>query len=289
MKPLFHALLRSALPAVLFLALGLRLAAATLTGSFKNPDGTGSTNVVRFTPRSTPLADDDDLVVTRDVLATPAADGTFSVTLRAGAYNVSPVTTRPFVIDVPDNTNTYTLNSRITTALPAFTSGIPSTNAVPLATATVSGKVRTDATSTNPVVYLKESVDDLLADLEDAIAAVSTDNFLAVTNATAVRLSGSLTNVTANGIALTAHGISAAVNQTAGDLQDLGSMGILSAAVPSRMRVLRDNSGYILGSGRFYTKFPADTRPSDGITIILPIDVASDASPGRWVLEGYEP
>lgn len=111
---------------------------------------------------------------------------------------------------------------------------------------------------------------------------------LNITNGTAVRLSGSLTNVTANGITLTTHGISTAVNRTAGDLQDLSSFGVFDATVPSRVRVLRDDNGYILGSGRWFNKAPTDSRVSDGITIILPIDVPSDASPGRWVLEGYE-
>lgn len=123
----------------------------------------------------------------------------------------------------------------------------------------------------------------------DAIATNSAAGKLDITNGVAVRLSGSLTNVTANGISLTANGISAALNVTAGDLQDLASLGISSATVPARVRVLRDDSGYILGSGRWFTKFTADTRTSDGVTIILPQDVFSEASPGRWVLEGYEP
>jgi hypothetical protein len=77
--------------------------------------------------------------------------------------------------------------------------------------------------------------------------------------------------------------------EEAGDLQDLASFGIFDLAVANRVRVLRDNDGNILGSGRWYSKITSDTRPSDGITIILPIDVSSDTSPGRWVLEGYEP
>lgn len=114
------------------------------------------------------------------------------------------------------------------------------------------------------------------------------NNFTVLTNLT-VGGSATLTNATANGIALTAHGISTVVNQTAGDLQDLASLGVTDATVASRVRVLRDNDGRILGSGRWYNKNLTDTRTSDGVTIILPIDVASDASPGRWVLEGYEP
>jgi len=94
----------------------------------------------------------------------------------------------------------------------------------------------------------------------------------------------SSTNVT-----LKAHGISSLVNVTAGDLQDLASFGVFDASYPTRVRVLRDENGAILGSGRWFNKDTTDTRISDGITIILPIDVPSDASPGRWVLEGYEP
>lgn len=124
--------------------------------------------------------------------------------------------------------------------------------------------------------------------LPASIAASGGDGKLNTTNGVAVRLSGSLTNVTANGITLTANGISSAVNMTAGDLQDLSSFGVFDATVPTRVRVLRDGSGYILGSGRWYNKATTDTRTSDAITIILPIDVASDALPGRWVLEGYE-
>jgi hypothetical protein len=151
----------------LFVVQCLRLPAAVITGSFKNPDDTGSTNVVRFTPRSTPVADDPDLVITRDTLAYPDSDGEFTVTLRAGLYNVTPVTTRPFVIDVPDTTNTYTLLSRITTAL-SFTTGIPATNGVPLASEDDWGKVKTDVTDADPIVYTKASVDALLADKADA-------------------------------------------------------------------------------------------------------------------------
>lgn len=93
----------------------------------------------------------------------------------------------------------------------------------------------------------------------------------------------------ATNVTLKAHGLSTLVNVTAGDLQDLASLGVFDASVPSRIRVLRDGSGYILGSGRWFNKATTDGRTSDGITIILPIDVPSDASPGRWVLEGYEP
>ena len=123
----------------------------------------------------------------------------------------------------------------------------------------------------------------------DAIATNSAANKLDITNGTAVNLTGSLTNATANGIALTARGMSSAVFATAGDLQDLASFGVFDATVPKRVRVLRDNDGRILGSGRWYNALTTDTRTSDGVTIILPIDVPSDASPGRWVLEGYEP
>ncbi|MFZ9371227.1 MAG: hypothetical protein ACO25M_05040 [Limnohabitans sp.] len=122
----------------------------------------------------------------------------------------------------------------------------------------------------------------------DAIATNSAANKLDITNGTAVALTGSLTNATANGIALTVAGISAVAATTAGDLQDLASNGILGSSAPARIRVLRDNSGRVLGSGRWYSKQLTDTRTSDGVTIVLPIDVPSDASPGRWVLEGYE-
>lgn len=131
----------------------------------------------------------------------------------------------------------------------------------------------------------------LLAAITNVVEDTATSllgNKLDATNGVAVRLSGSLTNVTANGITLTANGISAAVNLTAGDLQDLSSFGVFDATVPTRVRVLRDDSGYILGSGRWYSKATTDTRTPDGITIIQPIDVLSEASPGRWVLEGYE-
>jgi hypothetical protein len=112
---------------------------------------------------------------------------------------------------------------------------------------------------------------------------------LDATNGTAVALSGSLTNATANGIALTVAGISAVAATTAGDLQDLASNGILQSTAPARIRVLRDNDGRVLGSGRWYSKNLTDTRTSDGVTIVLPIDIPSDATAGRWVLEGYEP
>lgn len=97
-----------------------------------------------------------------------------------------------------------------------------------------------------------------------------------------------LTSAVTN-VSLKAHGVSVLVNVTVGDLQDLASYGVFDYSVPTRVRVLRDANGYPLGSGRYYNKLTTDSRTSDGVAILLPIDVPSDASPGRWVLEGHEP
>jgi hypothetical protein len=75
--------------------------------------------------------------------------------------------------------------------------------------------------------------------------------------------------------------------EEAGDLQDLSSFGLFDSSVANRVRVLRDSNGFPVPSGRWYSKQRDDTRSSDGVTIVLPIDCSEPGS-GRWVLEGYE-
>jgi hypothetical protein len=167
-------------------------------------------------------------------------------------------------------------------------------NGITLANSTLSGDTLLSIGSTNRLLALDDNgylvsvavtrtegghLSGLTANVQDQLNAKSAwlalpTNYFTVTSST--------------NVALKAHGISSLVNVTAGDLQDLASMGVFDSAYPSRVRVLRDDNGYILGSGRWFNKDATDARISDGITIILPIDVPSDASPGRWVLEGYE-
>lgn len=276
----FRRWLSFALALALLLAPGSALRAATITGTIYAADGYLFTGTMLFRTLRTPLVSGSTLVTGGDYRVS-VTNGALSTTLLAGDYRVFVgADTKGFIIAVPSGSGSYAILGLITNAI-TYTDQAYPWESTPPATASISGTVKTDTTAGDPVVYLKSSIDSLLA-------TNSAPSKLDATNGTAVRLSGSLTNVTANGISLTANGISSAINMTAGDLQDLASFGVFDATVPTRVRVLRDDNGYILGSGRWFNKYPTDSRPSDGVTIILPIDVPSDASPGRWVLEGFE-
>jgi hypothetical protein len=245
------------------------LRAATVTGTIYSADGSLFTGNILFRTLRTPLVSGSTLITGGDYRLS-ITNGALSTTLLAGDYRVFiGADQKGFIAAVPSGSDSYTLLSLVTNAI-TYTDQVYPWQSAPLATASVAGRVRTDTTDSDPVVYLSDTVDGLVA-LRAPLDGAS------------------LTNATANGIALTAHGISTAIFTTAGDLQDLATFGITSATVPSRVRVLRDNDGRIMGSGRWYNKFPNDTRTSDGVTIIRPQDVLLESDPGRWVLEGYEP
>jgi hypothetical protein len=250
---------------------GLR--AATVTGTIYSADGSLFTGTLLFRTLRTPLVSGSALVTGGDYRVS-ITNGALSTTLLAGDYRgFVGADQKGFILSVPTGSDSYSLLALITNAI-TYTDQVYPWQSAPLASASVSGRVRTDVTEADPVVLT---------------VATAADTYLPAANGTAVALTGSLTNATANGIALTVAGISAVAATTAGDLQDLASNGILQSTAPARIRVLRDNDGRVLGSGRWYSKNLTDTRTSDGVTIILPIDIPSDATAGRWVLEGYEP
>lgn len=167
-------------------------------------------------------------------------------------------------------------------------------NGLTLANSTLSGDTLLSISATNRLIALDDNgylVSVGVTRTEAGYLAGVTAGVQAQLNAKSAWLAlptNHFTVTSSTNVTLKAHGISSLVNVTAGDLQDLASLGVFDDSSPTRVRVLRDENGYILGSGRWFNKDTTDSRISDGITIILPIDVPSDASPGRWVLEGYE-
>lgn len=148
--------------AVLRSAFGV-LPAATITHTFLNPDGSAFTNTVLFRPsRNRAVYVAPSLTAYVDTRVTPDEDGAIIATLRAGNYNVFLGATLQFAIGVPDSTNSFELAGLISDVV-LTTAELPTVSTVGDATASAGGKVKTDVTEANPVVYLKSSVDTLLA------------------------------------------------------------------------------------------------------------------------------
>lgn len=102
--------------------------ASTLTNTFYKGNGSAYYGPVTLKPRSTPLLDDPDIIVGLNIVIQTTTNGFFTATLKPGIYEMSTATTdRHVLIDVPDDSTTYTLGSRITTSLAYAGSGLPST------------------------------------------------------------------------------------------------------------------------------------------------------------------
>lgn len=157
--------------------------AATLTGTFINRNGTPySLGTVRFRPKpnATVLLSSGELGVGADYDFTTTTNGVLTAEVIAGIYYVFPGNTASFTVDVPDDDETYTISSRITNSLATYQTGIGAAVAVPLASATASGRVFTDVTDlTDPTVYLVASVDTLLAAKVTAAGGTLTGGTLA--------------------------------------------------------------------------------------------------------------
>lgn len=156
------------LSAALLLIVGVARG-ATVTGTFKNSDGTAYTSAVTFRPVASPSMVGSDTVTGADVKLTPNSSGFVSTSLTAGYYSVFLGSTRRFTIAVPAATDTVDVTSILTTPAwlvpgEAGLSGVI-TNTYQKASTTAFGTVKIDTASTNPVVYLKDSVDALVAPL----------------------------------------------------------------------------------------------------------------------------
>ncbi|MBN9691307.1 MAG: hypothetical protein J0M24_13810 [Verrucomicrobia bacterium] len=153
-------------------ALSSQLLGAELYGQFLNANSTPYTNEVLFRALSTPLNAHPRIIAGGDFRVTPNTNGDFTINLQAGDYRVfSRLDSRGFVISVPDGTNSYLINSRITSALTYTPAAMVLGNAtnVPKAAVGTSGLVKTDSSTNDPVVYLKTTVDTLLAGKVSAI------------------------------------------------------------------------------------------------------------------------
>src|ERR1043166_4559890 len=93
--------------------------AAVITGNLQNTSGNPYATNALFAPLSTPLASGTYTIASTPTNVIAAADGAFSVTLKQGNYLVTIGNLRrdSFVIAVPNDSNTYNLNSLITNAI----------------------------------------------------------------------------------------------------------------------------------------------------------------------------
>lgn len=161
---------------------------ATITGpvylSYSNLPYAGE---ILLRPVSTPLPNSPNLITGGDFKVSTDTNGLFSVDLQPGNYRVVVGADKAFVIDVPNDSNTYTLLSRITNALAWNSQVYPFTN-VQTATATQSGIVKTYSTQANPVVWTTNDTAALAT-----LVGGSGPGKLDATNGVASNLSGTVT------------------------------------------------------------------------------------------------
>ena len=174
-------------------ALSSQLLGAELYGQFLNANSTPYTNEVLFRALSTPLNANPRIIAGGDFRVTPDTNGNFTLQLQPGDYRVfSRLDSKGFVISVPDTTNSYLINSRITSALtytPAAMVLGGATN-VPKAASATSGLVKTDTSTADPVVYLKATVDTLMDGKIASVATMADLVGLAPSQVRAVRIEG---------------------------------------------------------------------------------------------------
>jgi len=93
--------------------------AATISGNLQTTSGNPYVTNALFTPLSTPLASGTNIIASTPTNIVAGANGSFSLTLKQGNYLVTIGNLRhdSFVISVPNDANTYNLNSLITNAL----------------------------------------------------------------------------------------------------------------------------------------------------------------------------
>src|ERR1043166_3961462 len=95
------------------------LTPSVITGNIQNTSGDAYATNALFAPLSTPLASGIYTIASTATNVVAAANGSFSVTLKQGNYLVTIGNLRrdSFVISVPNDANTYNVNSLITNAI----------------------------------------------------------------------------------------------------------------------------------------------------------------------------
>jgi hypothetical protein len=163
----------------LMVGLGALVRGATVTGTFRNSDGTAYTSAVTFRPVSSPSISGSDTITGADIKVTPNGSGSVSTSLTAGYYSVYLGSTRRFTIAVPSGSDTVDVTSILSTPAwlvpgEAGISGVI-TNTYAIATASVRGLVKTDSTSSDPVVDLSSTVTTKVNASSNAIIAAKAD------------------------------------------------------------------------------------------------------------------
>ena len=263
----FRRWLSFALALALLLAPGSALRAATVTGTIYAADGDLFTGTMLFRTLRTPLVSGSTLVTGGDYRVS-VTNGALSTTLLAGDYRVFVgADTKGFIIAVPSGSSSYAILGLITNAI-TYTEQAYPWESTPPATASISGTVKTDVDAGDPVVYLKSSLDALLA-------TNSAPSKLDITNGTAVNLTGSITNATYDGAYLRDVKVSFVEN-----LQTL-----LSEASPSVAKlayVLNDDSNGDATKGTY--RYDPTLTGAETATVFMAQDKGGNtASTGRWV------
>ena len=93
--------------------------ASTITGTIQNTSGNPYATNALFAPLSTPLAIGGNIIASTPTNVVAAANGTYSVSLKQGNYLVTfgGLHRDSVLISVPDDANSYNLNSLITNAM----------------------------------------------------------------------------------------------------------------------------------------------------------------------------
>lgn len=256
-----------ALALSLLLARCSPLPAATVTGTIYGADGDLFTGTMLFRTLRTPLVSGSTLVTGGDYRVN-LTNGALSTTLLAGDYRAFiGADQKGFIIAVPSGSSSYSILGLITNAITYTDQSYP-WQSTPPATASVSGTVKTDVDEGNPVVYLKSSIDALLA----TNAAPSK---LDITNGAAVNLTGSLTNVTYDGAYL--RDVKVAFVQ---NLQTLLSDS--SPSVAKLAYVLEDDSSGDATRGT-YRYDPTLSGPETATIWMCQDKGGNPSSLGRWV------
>jgi hypothetical protein len=130
---------------------------STITGPIKKADNTPFVGDIIVRPINPPRADAPDLIEGSDIIVTTDNAGLFSKTLRVGDYYVFlGGGNKRFKIAIPDDDATYTLLSRIVTALAYGSTEAPSAGS-PVATADVTGTSRASETVADPIALTLET------------------------------------------------------------------------------------------------------------------------------------
>src|SRR5947209_14103773 len=101
---------------VCFVYFVVSVTASTITGNIQNTSGNAYVTNALFAPLSTPLVSGTNIIASTPTNVVAGANGSFSVTLKQGNYLVTLGNLRhdSFTISVPDDSNTYIVNSLIT-------------------------------------------------------------------------------------------------------------------------------------------------------------------------------